>query len=76
VSLDQLKVMAAIERCRTVAPGGHVARCEDCSYSTIAYNSCRNLTPLHYQIRNQRGWLRFQTGPHPDPTTGRDLISC
>jgi hypothetical protein len=39
VSLDQLKVMTAIERCRTAALGGHVERCEDCSYTTIAYNS-------------------------------------
>ena len=29
VSLDQLKVMSAIERCRTAALGGHVERCED-----------------------------------------------
>ena len=42
VSLDQLKVMSAIERCRTAALGGYVARCEKCSHSTIAYNSCRN----------------------------------
>jgi predicted Zn-ribbon and HTH transcriptional regulator len=42
VSLDQLKVMSAIERCRTVALGGHVARCEDCAHTVIAYNSCRN----------------------------------
>ncbi|MBO0743092.1 MAG: IS91 family transposase [Hyphomicrobiaceae bacterium] len=42
VSLGQLKVMAAIERCRTAALGGHVARCEDCSHTLIAYNSCRN----------------------------------
>jgi Putative transposase/Transposase zinc-binding domain len=41
VSLGQLKVMSAIERCRTAALGGHVARCEDCAYTTIAYNSCR-----------------------------------
>jgi hypothetical protein len=40
VSLDQLKVMSAIERCRTAALGGHVVRCQDCSYTTIAYNSC------------------------------------
>src|SRR5437899_3832389 len=33
VSLDQLKVMSAIERCRTAALGGHVARCEDCAYT-------------------------------------------
>src|SRR5262249_24840116 len=42
VSLGQLKVMAAIERCRTAVLGGHVARCEDCAYTVIAYNSCRN----------------------------------
>jgi len=40
VSLGQLKVMSAIERCRTAALGGHVARCEDCSHTVIAYNSC------------------------------------
>ena len=42
VSLDQLKVMSAIERCRTAVLGGHVARCEDCAHEHIAYNSCRN----------------------------------
>ena len=42
VSLDQLKVMSAIESCRTAALGGHVARCEDCAHTVIAYNSCRN----------------------------------
>ncbi len=42
VSLGQLKVMSAIEHCRTAALGGHVARCEDCRHTTIAYNSCRN----------------------------------
>jgi Transposase zinc-binding domain len=38
VSLDQLKVMSAIERCRTAALGGHVARCEKCAHTVIAYN--------------------------------------
>ena len=42
VSLGQLKVMSAIESCRTAALGGHVVRCEDCSHTQIAYNSCRN----------------------------------
>jgi putative transposase/transposase-like zinc-binding protein len=42
MSLGQLKVMAAIESCRTAALGGHVERCEDCSHTRIAYNSCRN----------------------------------
>ena len=42
VSLGQLKVMSAIESCRTAALGGHVARCENekCAYTHIAYNSC------------------------------------
>ena len=42
VSLDQMKVMSAIERCRTAVLGGHVARCEKCAHTLIAYNSCRN----------------------------------
>ena len=42
ISLGQLKVMSAIESCRTRALGGHVLRCDDCSTIEIAYNSCRN----------------------------------
>jgi hypothetical protein len=42
LSLAQLKVMSAIERCRTAALGGHVARCSSCEHTAIAYNSCRN----------------------------------
>jgi hypothetical protein len=42
VSLGQLRVMSAIETCRTAALGGHVERCEDCAHTRIAYNSCRN----------------------------------
>ena len=44
LSLGQLKVMSAIERCRTAALGGHVMRCENdaCGYTAIAYNSCRD----------------------------------
>jgi hypothetical protein len=34
--------MSAIERCRSAALSGRVARCEDCAYTVIAYNSCRN----------------------------------
>lgn len=39
VSLGQLKVMSAIESCRTAALGGHVEACEDCAHTRIAYNS-------------------------------------
>jgi hypothetical protein len=44
VSHAQLKVMSAIEACRTAALGGYVARCEntECAHTVIAYCSCRN----------------------------------
>src|SRR5213595_3917521 len=57
VSLGQLKVMSAIERCRTAALGGHVARCEDCAYTTIAYNSCRNRHCPKCQGAAAKQWL-------------------
>ena len=57
VSLDQLKVMSAIERCRTAALGGHVARCEDCSHTLIAYNSCRNRHCPKCQGATAKEWL-------------------
>jgi hypothetical protein len=57
VSLGQLKVMSAIESCRTAALGGHVARCEDCAYTTIAYNSCRNRHCPKCQAAAAKDWL-------------------
>src|ERR1700756_1298827 len=57
VSLDQLKVMSAIERCRTAALGGHVARCEDCAHTVIAYNSCRNRHCPKCQGAAAKQWL-------------------
>lgn len=40
LSLGQLKVMTAIEQCRTAALGGHVLCCNACAHTEIAYNSC------------------------------------
>jgi hypothetical protein len=57
VSLNQLKVMSAIERCRTAALGGHVERCEKCSHTIIAYNSCRNRHCPKCQGAAAREWL-------------------
>ena len=57
VSLDQLKVMSAIESCRTAALGGHVARCEKCSHTLIAYNSCRNRHCPKCQGAAAQEWL-------------------
>jgi len=57
VSLGQLKVMSAIESCRTAALGGHVARCEKCAHTLIAYNSCRNRHCPKCQGAAAREWL-------------------
>ena len=57
VSLDQLKVMSAIENCRTAALGGHVARCEKCAHTLIAYNSCRNRHCPKCQGAAAKEWL-------------------
>jgi hypothetical protein len=56
-SLAQLKVMSAIETCRTAALGGHVERCEDCAHERIAYNSCRNRHCPKCQAAAARQWL-------------------
>jgi hypothetical protein len=57
LSLGQLKVMSAIETCRTAALGGHVAACEDCAHTRIAYNSCRNRHCPKCQGAAAHDWL-------------------
>jgi hypothetical protein len=57
VSLGQLKVMSAIERCRTAALGGHVERCEACAHTRIADNSCRNRHCPKCQGAAAKEWL-------------------
>jgi hypothetical protein len=49
--------MSAIESCRTAALGGHVARCEDCAHTAIAYNSCRNRHCPKCQGAAAREWM-------------------
>src|SRR3979411_3388834 len=58
VSLGQLKVMSAIESCRTAALGGHVMRCEDCLHTQIAYNSCRNRHCPQCQGSQALAWMK------------------
>jgi Putative transposase/Transposase zinc-binding domain len=53
----QMKVMSAIEGCRTAALGGHVARCEQCAHTAIAYNSCRNRHCPKCQGSQARDWM-------------------
>ena len=57
LGLGQLKVMAAIEACRTAALGGHVEGCEACGHRRIAYNSCRNRHCPKCQGAAAREWL-------------------
>jgi Putative transposase/Transposase zinc-binding domain len=57
LSLGQMKVMSAIESCRTAALGGHVEACEDCGHRRIAYNSCRNRHCPKCQGAAAREWL-------------------
>ena len=57
LSLGQLKVMSAIEQCRSAALGGHVLRCAACEQVDIAYNSCRNRHCPKCQASAARRWL-------------------
>ena len=57
LSLGQLKVMSAIEACRTAELGGHVDRCEDCDHLQVAYNSCRNRHCPKCQGAAAQRWL-------------------
>ena len=57
LSLQQLKVMAAIESCRTAALGGHIEGCQNCGHRRIAYNSCRNRHCPKCQAAAARDWL-------------------
>jgi putative transposase/transposase-like zinc-binding protein len=47
LGLTQLKVMSAIENCRTAALGGHVDGCDDCGHVRVAYNSCNSCRNQH-----------------------------
>jgi hypothetical protein len=57
LSLGQLKVMSAIEACRTAELGGHVERCEDCARLRVSYNSCRNRHCPKCQGAAAQRWL-------------------
>lgn len=57
LSLGQLKVMSAIERCRSAALGGHVLRCQACDHTQIAYNSCRDRHCPKCQASAALRWL-------------------
>lgn len=57
LSLAQLKVMSAIERCRSAQLGGHHLHCDNCDTDTIAYNSCRNRHCPKCQGSSAKRWF-------------------
>ena len=57
LNLAALKVMAAIEQCRTASLGGHVEGCDACGHLRVAYNSCRNRHCPRCQGAAARDWL-------------------
>jgi hypothetical protein len=52
-----LKVLTAIERCRTAAMGGHLDQCSGCGHRAISYNSCRNRHCPKCQSQACERWL-------------------
>lgn len=58
ISLSQLKVMSAIERCRSAQLGAHHLHCDSCETDTIAYNSCRNRHCPKCQGSSAKKWYR------------------
>ena len=77
LGLGQLKVMAAIEACRTAALGGHVEACAECGQVRIAYNSCRNRHCPKCCASRQAVWLGMTAVyTHTRPETVREQIAA
>ena len=55
---SHLKIMRAIQACRTAALGGHLERCDDCGFERPAYNSCRNRHCPKCQALAKARWLQ------------------
>ena len=54
---EHLRTLRAIELCRTAALGGHVEQCCQCSFTRIAYNSCRNRHCPKCQSLDRAEWV-------------------
>jgi predicted RNA-binding Zn-ribbon protein involved in translation (DUF1610 family) len=57
LSWQHLRVLRAIERCRTAALGGHLDQCSRCGHQAISYNSCRNRHCGKCQTNTRDRWL-------------------
>ena len=56
-----LKVLTAIERCRTAALGGHLDQCTRCGYRAISFNSCRNRHCPRCQANARDRWIEARS---------------
>src|SRR5258708_30076665 len=59
--VSHLKIMQAVERCRTAFLGGHLEQCDSCGFERPAYNSCRNRHCPKFQSLAKARWLEKQT---------------
>ena len=57
LSWQHLRVLRAIERCRTATLGGHLDQCSRCGHQAISYNSCRNRHCAKCQTNARDQWL-------------------
>ena len=67
LSLAQLKVMSAIEQCRTAALGGDVLHCDGCGADQVSYNSCLMGSDLLWGVQRQKGMLHAASRPFDSP---------
>src|SRR3954465_5010334 len=56
-----LKVLTAIERCRTAALGGHIDACSTCGHHAISFNSCRNRHCPRCQANARDRWIEARS---------------
>ena len=61
LSRNHLRVMRAIEVCRTAALGGHKDKCDKCSHLEISYNSCRNRHCPKCQTLRKEKWIEARS---------------
>jgi hypothetical protein len=56
-----LRVLFAIEHCRTAALGGHMDQCSQCGHQAISFNSCRSRHCPKCQTNARDNWLANHT---------------